>query len=66
MCLTIPKKVVAIAGPEITVENRDQSREQVRSLIEVAIGDFVVVENNIIIEKINQDKINEFLQILET
>lgn len=64
MCLTIPKKLVSISGSSYTVENRNLSREEARSVIEAEVGDYVVVENSIIIEKINPDKIQEFLQIL--
>ena len=65
MCFSIPKKVIKISDTYITVENRDKSQEQARTLIDITIGDFVIVENSIIIEKIKNEKIDELFKILE-
>ncbi len=65
MCLTIPRKILSITKEYVVVENRDLSVEQVQTLIKVKIGDYAIIKNGIIVEIIDKDYIDEFIQILE-
>ncbi len=59
MCLTIPKKVIAIKDNAITVENFNGVRQKVGSIIKIKIGDNVLTQNNIIIQKISKKQAEE-------
>ena len=66
MCLTIPKKVIEIRnGGDLVVEDMDGQRQDVKSMIEVGIGDIVLVQQNVIIEKIDDESYQEMLKILK-
>lgn len=67
MCLTIPKKVVEIGKDKTAVvEKPDGSRQEIRSIIELKIGDLVLTQQNIAIEKISQENYAELLNLLKT
>ncbi len=51
MCLTIPKKVLAVKKDFIEVK-AGQKKEKVGSLINVKKGDWVLTQNKFIIKKI--------------
>lgn len=59
MCLTIPKKVISKEGDFFTVENPFGARQKVRSIVEVKIGDKVLTQQNIIIQKISKKDFEE-------
>ena len=59
MCLTIPKKIISIKNNVITVENFNGVKQEVRSIIKIKIGDNVLTQNNIIIQKISKKQAEE-------
>ncbi len=61
MCLTIPKKVIEINGNLVIVQTHTGDRQTLKTLIELSIGDFVISQQNIILEKLET---NEALEIL--
>ena len=65
MCLTIPKRVLEVRSDLIVTEDFQGNRQEMKTLIELAIGDFVISQNNIIIEKIDKDLAKEILNIMK-
>lgn len=65
MCLTIPKKVVEIRGNSVIVENYKGDRQELKTLIELAIGDFVISQQNVVLEKMERDLAEDILKILQ-
>ena len=66
MCLAIPMKVVAIAGPIAQVEESGVRREaRIDLLDEVAIGDYVVVHAGLAIERLDPVEAEEPLRLME-
>lgn len=65
MCLTIPKKVLEARSDLAVTEDFQGNRQEMKTLIELAIGDFVISQNNIIIEKIDKDLAKEILDIMK-
>ena len=65
MCLTIPKKVLQIKENSVIVENVGGDRQELKTLVELSIGDFVISQNNIIIEKMDKDLAKEIIDIVK-
>lgn len=66
MCLTIPKKVIEIKKDGIVVvENLDGNRQELKSLVELNIGDFVISQHNMIIEALEKGQAEEIIKILQ-
>lgn len=64
MCLAVPKKVVEIKGNSVIVETYKGDRQVLKTMIELSIGDFVLSQQNIIIEKMDIESANEILKLL--
>ncbi len=65
MCLAVPMRVVAIAGPVAQVEESGVRREARVDLLEdLAIGDYVIVHAGIAIQRLDQDEAEETLNLL--
>lgn len=64
MCLTLPKKVVEIKENSVIVENHNGDRQELKTLIELAIGDFVISQQNIILEKMSPEYAEEMLKLI--
>jgi len=64
MCLTIPKKVLQIKDNSVIVQTHDGTRQELKSLIELAVGDFVISQQNMVIEKIDKEEAEEIFNIL--
>ncbi len=65
MCLTIPKKVIAKEENFFIIESPSGVRQKVKSLIDLKIGDFVLTQQNIVVEKIEQKEAKEILKIFK-
>ena len=65
MCLTIPKKVIEIKGDGVVVEMPNGSRQTVKSIVDLAIGDFVLTQQNIVVQKIDEIEAKSILRILK-
>ncbi|HRZ95095.1 MAG TPA: HypC/HybG/HupF family hydrogenase formation chaperone [Candidatus Moranbacteria bacterium] len=67
MCLTIPKKVISIEKGGVIVENPAGDRQTVKSIVELNIGDFCLTQQNVAIEKMDEEDagkiINEIIAI---
>lgn len=64
MCLTIPKKVVEIKEHSVVVENHAGDRQEMKTLVELAIGDFVLSKQNVAIEKIEREYAEEIFNMI--
>ena len=65
MCLTIPKKVISREGDFFTVENPAGDRQKVRSIEKIKIGDNVLTQNSIIIQKISKKQALEITELFK-
>lgn len=65
MCLTIPKKVVAEKDGLFIVEAPGGARQKVKSIVPLAIGDWVITQQNIAVDKIAAEHVDEFLNMLD-
>lgn len=64
MCLTIPKKVIEIKDSLVTVEDHNGNRQELKTLVELAVGDFVVSQQNVVIEKIPRQEAEEIFNMI--
>ena len=59
MCLTIPKKVLSKSGYNYIVENGQGAKQEVKSIVGVKIGDYVVTQSNVIVQKLTKKQAKE-------
>lgn len=64
MCLTIPKKVISISGERVVVENPDGIGQEVKTIIDLKVGDFVLTQQNIVLEKIEKKEAEETIKMI--
>lgn len=64
MCLAIPGKVEKIQENEITVSYGDEKRTAELSLVDLAVGDYVIVNNKIIVQKLPEQEAKKFLGLI--
>lgn len=66
MCLTIPKKVISTNGQKAMVARWDQKENQeVATIVKVKEGDWVLTQNGIIIEKIDELQAQEIINLIK-
>jgi hydrogenase maturation factor len=65
MCLTIPKKVIKKKGDFFVVKNQSGVQQEARSIIKIKIGDYVLTQNNIIIQKITKKQSQEIFKLFK-
>ncbi len=64
MCITIPRKVTATI-PELKVLINNKEEKVDLSLVDVKEGDFVVLQNNVIISTVPQDEAEYLLELVK-
>ena len=64
VCLTIPKKVIEIKENSVIVENHNGDRQEMKTIVELAIGDFVMSSQDIVIEKMDKQNAEEIFNII--
>lgn len=64
MCITIPRKVTT-TNPEIKVLINGTEKKVDFSLVEVREGDFVILQNNVILSTVPQDEADHLLKLLK-
>lgn len=64
MCLAIPHKIVSIKDKKIIVDELGKEKEVTGSLVKAKIGDYVILQNNFIVRKINKKSAKEILNLL--
>lgn len=66
VCLTIPKKIIEIRDNSVIVETHNGDRQELKSMVELAIGDFVISQQNIVLEKIDKNEAQEIFNMINT
>lgn len=64
MCLAIPGKIEKIEEGKIVVSYGVEKREAEASVVEVDVGDYVIVNNKVIINKLSKQDVDRFLELL--
>lgn len=64
MCFAIPKKVVGVRGDIVIVENKEGKRTEAVNMVEAGIGEYVIIEGNVAMEKLSSAKVGEMFTIL--
>ena len=59
MCLTIPKKIISKKGENYIVEKNGGGKQEVKSIIKAKTGDYVLTQNNVIIQKLTKKQAEE-------
>jgi len=66
MCLTIPKKVLSVDGQKAVVSRWDEKENQeVATIVKIEKGDWVLTQNGIIIEKIDEQQAQEIINLVK-
>jgi len=63
MCLTIPKQVISFKNGVAKVKSAKGSQE-VGALIKIKKGDWVLTQNNVIVQRISQKQAKEIKSLL--
>ncbi len=64
MCLALPYKIIKIGKKEIELDLLGQKRKVNQSLIKINTGDFVLLQNGIIIKKVSKKGAQETLKLI--
>jgi hydrogenase maturation factor len=66
MCLVIPQKVISVEDDgRVTVETYAGDRQIVKSIISLAVGEYVATEQGMVSEKIDAESALEIINILK-
>ncbi len=65
MCLSIPGKIIKIENEKFIIDYNGDKREAKMSLVDVKVGDYVIVNNKIIVAKIKEGQAKKFLEIVK-
>ena len=65
MCLAIPGRIVKIEGEHAIVDYGGASRKANISLVDVNVGDYVIVHAGFAIQKLNEEEAIETLKTWE-
>lgn len=65
MCLAIPGKVVEIKDNDVTIAYGDERRQAKLINMEIKVGDFVVVQNRMVLQKVPEDQAIEAQKLWE-
>jgi hydrogenase maturation factor len=64
MCLTMPQKVISISDKEVIAEDINGHRQTVRSMLDLTVGDYVVVQQGYVTDKMLPREAHEIFTIL--
>jgi len=65
MCLTMPKKVISIIdNDEVIVELPNGDRQEVKTIIELKPGDYVLTQQNVVVQDIDKEYARELINII--
>ena len=64
MCLAIPGKVIEIGKDIFVVDYRSEKREAIMSLVDIKVGDYVIISNRIIVNKVPEEQAEKYLEIV--
>lgn len=63
MCLAIPVKITAIKNNKIIIKEAGQEKSASGSLIKTKVGDYVILQNNFIVRKIDKKSAKEIINL---
>ena len=63
MCLAVPGKIIEIKDNLAIIDYIDEKREADCSLIECKVGEYVIVSNKVVIDKIEKKEAVESLKL---
>jgi hydrogenase maturation factor len=66
MCLTIPKKVIAVKENTAVVEGMNGDRQEVKTIVNLNVGDFCLTQQNVAIEKFTAEEARELISLFKT
>ncbi len=64
MCLAFPGKIIEINGEMARVDYGSEIREVGLIYKTFKLGDYVIVQNKIIVEKVEKEKAEKFLEMI--
>lgn len=64
MCLAIPGKIISIENKTATVDYGSEQRQASIVVGDFAVGDFVVVQGRIVVEKVPPEQVQQWLDLL--
>ena len=64
MCLAIPVKILSIRDKKITIEEAGRKKLVDGSLIKTKVRDYVILQNNFIVRKIDKKAAKEVLGLM--
>jgi hydrogenase maturation factor len=65
MCLTIPKRILSKKGDNYIVEKEGGAKQEVKTIIKVGTGDYVLTQNNVIIQKLTKKQAEEINKLFQ-
>ncbi len=67
MCLAMPGKIIKIEGDWATIETQEHTHRANLSLIkEVAVGDYVLVHGDMVINKVEKEEAGHILKMVNS
>jgi len=65
MCLALPYRVISVSQKEIRLELLGKKRKVKETLVKIKPGDFVLVQNDVIIQKIPKKQAQSILKLIQ-
>lgn len=65
MCLAIPSKIISIKDKKIIVDELGKEKIAAGSLVKAKTGDYVILQNNFIIRKIDKKSAKEIINLIK-
>lgn len=65
MCLTIPSRIVSIKNENIIVDELGKEKKVTGSLVKARVGDYVLLQNNFIIRKVDEKSAKEIINLIK-
>jgi hydrogenase assembly chaperone HypC/HupF len=65
MCLAIPGKVLSIEKGKIIIDYETTQREASHSVVDVKKGDWVIVNNKIIVNRLSEEEVKKFFELIK-
>lgn len=66
MCLTIPRKILSTKNQIALVDFEGQNKKVNSPLIKIKKGDYVVIQNNMIIQKMSPKQAKKILKLMDS
>ena len=66
MCFTVPGKIIKIENNIATVDYNGLERKADLSMIKAEVGDYVIVNAGFAVEKVNNNKAEDYLEMMSS